>query len=478
MSNPLNLDIFFHPKSIAVVGTPSETPKGKWPGMYGCIVENGYTGTLYPINPKATEVGSRKAYPNLTSLPVVADLVILSVPAPFVPDILRECAATGHKNIHIFTAGFKETGEPEGLQLQEEIETIAREHELRVIGPNCMGVFVPKIKMATWVDPPDAIGRVAFLSQSGGHAQDFTNYGAKLGLGYSKVVSYGNALTLDAPDFLEYLAEDPDTDIIAMYLEGASDGRRLLETVRKVNQLKPVVILKAGLTESGTRAVASHTGSLAGKTHIWDAFFRQTGAIQVQSLQEMAHTVLALQHFKTAEGNGVAVLGVGGGVGVEAADACSRAGLGLPDLSDSVRQKLREYVGPAGNMIRNPIDAFVILLDFGLLSKTLDIISAEACFDMFILSIHLDWLFDIDAGAHLPRMTEYLIKTAHRHLNGKPLAVCWRTLRQNPKIEKQGLQFEKALLAAGIPVYRDLNQTAGALSRFTAYHQLKKQLCN
>ncbi len=341
-----------------------------------------------------------------------------------------------------------------------------------------MGVFVPKSKIGTWVDPPDAVGRVAFLSQSGGQAQVFTNFGAGLGLGYSKVVSYGNALTLDAPDFLEYLAEDPDTDIIAMYLEGASDGRRLLETVRKVNQLKPVVILKAGLTESGTKAVASHTGSLAGKTHIWDAFFRQTGAIQVQSLQEMAHTVLALSHLKNVGGNGVAVLGVGGGVGVEAADACSRAGLSLPDLSDSVLQKLRAYVGPAGNMIRNPIDAFIVLLDFGLLSKTLDIISAEACFDMFILSIHLDWVFDIDAGAHLPRMAEYLSKTAREHLNGKPLAVCWRTLRLNPNIKKQGLLFEKALLAAGVPVYRDLSQTAGALSRLTAYHQLKKQLCN
>ncbi len=478
MSKNPDLDHFFYPESIAVVGAPSETPQGRWPGIYGCIVDYGYSGRLYPINPKATEISGNKAYPDLSSLPESVDLVILSIPAVAVPETLKECARTGNKNIHIFTAGFKETDEPAGIRLQKEIEEIAGENDLRVIGPNCMGVFTPKSRLVTWVKPPEKVGRVAFLSQSGGNAQDFTNYGAKLGLGFSKVVSYGNALTLDAVDFLEYLADDPDTDIIAMYLEGVSDGRRLLETVREVNMLKPVVILKAGLTESGTRAVASHTGSIAGEIHIWEAFFKQSGAIRANSLQEMAQTVMALQYLDNVKGFGVAMLGAGGGIGVEAADACNRAGLQLPDLAPSTQQKLREFVGPAGNMIKNPIDAFIVLLNFQLLSKTLDMISAEDCFDMLIISLHLDWNYDIDDGAHINKLGSYLANTARKHMNGKPLAVCWRTSRLDPRIEAQGLILEKELLKAEIPVYRDLSQTAGALARLAKYHQLKRQLCN
>ncbi|MCP4752154.1 MAG: hypothetical protein GY866_14755 [Proteobacteria bacterium] len=473
-----DLDVVFHPKSIAVVGVPSKFDESGWPGIYGCLLKYGYPGRLYPVNPKVSEIGGKKAYPDLSSLPEPVDLVILSIPATAVPDTLKECATTNNKNVHIFTSGFKETGEPDGIRLQKEIETIAKDNHLRVIGPNCMGLYVPKSKVVTWIMAPKESGRVAFLSQSGGHAQDFTNYGAKLGLRFSKVVSYGNALTLDAGDFLEYLAEDPDTDIIAMYLEGVSDGRKLLKIVKEVNQVKPVVILKAGLTESGTRAVATHTGSMAGETHIWDAFFKQSGALQAYTLQDMAHTVLALQHLDKVQGPGVAVLGVGGGVGVEAADACSRAGLNLPDLAASTQQKLREFVAPAGNMIKNPIDAFIVLLNFQLLSKTLDIVSAEPNFDMIIVSLHLDWIYDTDQGPHIQRLASYLATTAGKHLNGKPLAVCWRSSRLDPKIEEQGLILEKELLNANVPVYRSLPETADALAKLTEYHQSQKHLYN
>lgn len=474
-----DLDPFFNPESIAVIGATSVKPQGRWPGMFGCIVEYGYSGRLYPINPKADEIQGWKAYPSISALPEPVDLVILSIPAPAVPETLRECAATGNRNIHIFTAGFKETGEPEGLRLHQEIEEIARENDLKVIGPNCMGVFVPGNRIATWVKPPESVGGVAFLSQSGGNAQDFANAGARLGLGYSKVVSYGNALTLDAPDFLTYLAEDPETEVIAMYLEGVTDGRRLLETVRAVNQVKPVVILKAGLTESGTRAVASHTGSMAGKSHIWEAFFRQSGAIQVSSLQEMAQVVLALQRLKRVTGNRVAILGAGGGVGVEAADACSRAGISLPALPETVQKKLREYVGPAGNMIKNPIDAFIVLLNFELLSRTLNTISSEPCFDMVIISVHLDWIYDIDDnGGYIDQFADYMSGTACKHMNGKPLVVCWRTSRLDSRIFEHGSRMEQIMLDGGLPVYRDLSQTAAALARLNRYSRLNAERWN
>ena len=314
------LERMFNPKSIAVVGAKKPNPKFRYKGMFGSIVDFGYKGRIYPINPNLTELDGFKAYPDLVSLPEPLDLVIVSVPAPIVPDVLRDCVTSGNKNIHIFTAGFKETGEPNGLKLQKEIEDIAFKNDLRVIGPNCMGICVPEIRIGTWHQPVSETGPVAFISQSGGHAQDFSNYAAEFGVGFSKIVSYGNALTLDSTDFLEYFAQDPKTEIITMYLEGIKDGRKLMNMVRKINKVKPIIIVKGGLTKSGTQAVASHTGSMAGDKHFWNAFFRQTGAVKAISLEDMAHTTLALLRLNETKGRGVTVLGTGGGVMVAISD--------------------------------------------------------------------------------------------------------------------------------------------------------------
>ena len=233
---------------------------------------------------------------------------------------LKDCAASGSKNVHIFSSGFKETGEPEGLRLQGQIEKIAAEGKLNVIGPNCMGLYVPKSRIVTWVAPPEESGPIAFITQSGGHAQDFTNYASThFGLYFSKVISYGNALTMDSTDFLEYLSHDEETKVIAMYLEGVKNGRKLLDLMTRINRKKPILLLKAGLTESGARAVSSHTGSMAGGEKIWNAVFKQSGAVRVSSLEEMANVAAAFINCGKSEGRRVAVIGTGGGIGVAAA---------------------------------------------------------------------------------------------------------------------------------------------------------------
>jgi acyl-CoA synthetase (NDP forming) len=229
------LDRMFLPRSIAVTGVPREMPPG-WPGLFGCMQDFGYPGRLYPINPKADEINGVKAYPSLAALPEKVDLVLVSVPAPFVPANLRECIATGHRDIHIFSAGFKETGEEEGIRLQQEIEQIAVEGGLNVIGPNCMGLYVPKSRITTWTSAEDNAGPVAFVSQSGGHAQDLTHYANQFNIGFSKVISYGNALTLDSTDFLAYLRNDEETQVICMYLEGVKDGQKLARLVTEINR--------------------------------------------------------------------------------------------------------------------------------------------------------------------------------------------------------------------------------------------------
>jgi len=468
------LEVMAHPRSIAVVGV-ARTQIGGFPGIYRCIRNFGFAGRLYPINPRADEIEGIKAYPTLTALPEPADLVVISVPAPAVPAALEDCIAAGCRNVHIFSSGFKETDEPEGIRLQAEVQQIAEAGGLNLIGPNCMGLYVPASRLVTWVSAPAPSGPVAMVSQSGGNAQDFTNYAADTyGLHFSKVFSYGNAVVLDSTDFLAYLAEDADTRIIAMYLEGVKDGRRLLEQVRAINREKPVVMVKGGVTESGARTVASHTGSLAGGVKIWRAFFRQTGAIQADSLEEMADVVLALRHLPPWQGRGLAILGTGGGIGVAAADSCAKAGLELPALTPDLMARLREIIPPAGNMIRNPIDAHLLLTDFDLLGPTLVRLAAEPDLNLFVLSLHLDWLFGLEQGAHVERLGHYIAGEARRHTNGKPLVVVWRQYQPQAAIQQTRMRLEKIFRDAGVPFYQGLDRAVTALSKVAAYHRFQR----
>lgn len=464
------LDVMTHPKSIAVVGV-ARTKLGGYPGIFGCIRNFGYPGRLYPINPNADEIDGIKAYPTLLDLPESVDLTILSVPAPKVPDALRDCIASGNKNVHIFTSGFKETGEEEGIRLQADVERIARENGLNIIGPNCMGIHVPSERLLTWVAAPEKSGPVAFISQSGGNSQDFSNYAANyFGVHFSKVISYGNAAVLDSTDLLSYLGQDDETRIIAMYIEGVKDGRKLLRLVTEINRHKPIVIMKGGLSESGARTVASHTGSLAGGEKIWRAFFKQSNAICVDSLAEMAEVVLALNHLPKVRGRGVAILGTGGGIGVAAADSCAKAGVNLPALPPELLQRLREFIPPAGNMIRNPIDAHILLVRLDLLGPVLRLISSHPDLDMFVISLHLDWLFGLEEGKHIERIGNYLADEVQQYTSGKPLAVVLRQYQANPAAEKCRVNLKNRLLDAGIPVYDGLDRAVSVLSKVAGYY--------
>ena len=464
------LDVMFHPKNIAVIGVSRTYDRG-WLGLMGCIQAFGYPGRLYPINPNADEINGLKAYTSLKDVPEPVDLVLVSLPAPFVPNALRDCVASGNKNIHIFTAGFKETGEDNGIRLQKEIEEISTNGGLHVIGPNCMGLYVPKSRIVTWRSADPKSGPVAFISQSGGNAQDLTHYSSKLGIHFSKVISYGNALSLDCTDFLEYLSSDEETEIITMYLEGIKDGPKLLRLIQEINKRKPVIIYKGGLTESGARAVASHTGSMAGGEYIWEALYRQSGAVKVVSLDEMADVLLAFLHLPPARGNRVGIIGTGGGIGVAATDTCSRAGLQVPILSEKTQQALREFVPVAGNSIRNPVDAHPAISDLNKLERALDILSGDPLIDLIIMSIHIDWLFDIKKGRYLRELARYIVSEARNHTSEKPFIVSLRRFRSDPGMERVEIYFRNLLYEGGVPVYDNLARAAISLSKFAAYHR-------
>jgi len=469
------LDVMTHARSVAVVGATRPEASG-FSGMFGCMRNFGYRGKLYPVNPKLDEIDGLKAYPNLTALPEPVDLVIISIPGPLVPDVLKECIATGNKNIHIFSSGFKETGEEEGIRLQQEIETIAREGGLRVIGPNCMGLYVPKNRLLTWESASTESGPVSLISQSGGNAQDFTNYLTdRYRVYFGKSISFGNALTLDSTDFLDYLAHDEETRIITLYLEGVKDGRLLRDLVTKINRRKPVIIYKSGLTESGARAVSSHTGSLAGGEKIWKAFFRQTGAVAVESLEEMADVAQAFHRLGKVRSRKTSVLGFGGGIGVSVADNCAKADLDLPAFSENLTRKLRKLIPPAGAMIRNPIDAVIAFIRLPLMGEVLDLVSQSGEIDNLIISVPFDWLFNkAPGGAYIETVASYLAGEGQKHMHGKPLIVVWRQYQPSAEIRKWIPVFEDILMSAGIPVYEGLPKAVFSLAKIAKYYEFQK----
>ncbi|MEE8174054.1 MAG: CoA-binding protein, partial [Dehalococcoidia bacterium] len=283
---PPGLEYIFHPRSIAVVGASTQ-PSGSAANIFiEPLLILDYPGAIYPINPKGGELLGLKIYPTLADVPGPVDLATICVPAPLVPQVMADCAHKGVKLAQIFTAGFSESGEA-GERLEAEIAAIARRGGVRVIGPNCMGIYCPGTGLSFNPYFPRDSGAVGFLSQSGANINDVVEPGVHRGLHFSKVVSYGNACDLNECDFLEYLAGDPETQIIAMYIEGTRDGQRFIKALSQATRAKPVIILKGGRTRGGSRATLSHTGSLAGDDAVWDALCRQMGVIQAYNVEEL-----------------------------------------------------------------------------------------------------------------------------------------------------------------------------------------------
>jgi len=291
--------------------------------------------------------------------------VISSVNARFVPQLLEDCIRKGVRVLHLFTAGFTETGDAERAKMEQTVVSRAREAGIRLIGPNCMGLYVPDSRLAMMNGQIAESGPVGMVSQSGMNAGEFVRYATPRGIRCSKVISFGNGADLKAADFFDYLADDEQTEIIVAYLEGIQDGPRLAQAIRKAGAKKPVAILKSGRTESGSRAASSHTASLAGSLQIFDSLCRQAGAIRVESLEELVDTAVAFQFVKKLNGPRIVVVGGGGGASVLAADDLDAAGLQLPPLLPETQEALAKVTHEAGTSIRNPIDTTSMWDDAG-----------------------------------------------------------------------------------------------------------------
>jgi len=380
------LEEIIHPQSIAVVGA-SDKPNSQGYGFTYHLLNCGYRGKIYPVNPKYSDILGCKAYSNLGEIPGPVDYVISCVPAPEVINLLDECSQKTVKAVHLYTARFSETGHREAAALEEKVLRKARKWGIRLIGPNCMGLYYPEEGISFAYDLPREPGAAGVISQTGGGAAIFVNIASMRGIRFSKVISYGNALDLNESDYLDYFSQDPKTKIIVMYVEGVKDGQRFFNSLRRAASEKPVIIAKGGRGKSGTKAAASHTASLAGSTTTWETAVAQAGAISARNFEEMADLAVSFYFLPPIPGPRVGITGGGGGPSVLAADECEEAGLEVVPLPNEIREVLRTKAPAIWDWVGNPVDVS-ILGGFGFTGiDMLEMMAKSKHFDLLIGNI-------------------------------------------------------------------------------------------
>ena len=348
------LEAFVAPKSVAVIGASRDPTKLGY-GVLSNIIKSGFKGKVYPINPNAEEILGLKCYPSILSVPDEVDLAVIVIPAHLVLQAAEECGKKGVKGLIVISAGFKEVGK-EGLEREKKLVEIARRYGFRVLGPNVLGLIDTVIPLnASFAASMALPGSIAFMSQSGALCTSVLDMSLVEGIGFSRFVSLGNKADLNEVDFLELWEEDPNTRVIAAYLEGVADGQRFLETARRVTRTKPILAIKAGTTGAGARAVSSHTGTLAGSERAYEAAFKQSGIIRARSVQDLFDLAIGFARQPLLEKNAIAIITNAGGPGIMAVDACERAGLGVASLSPETMAFLRENLPPAASIL-NPVD--------------------------------------------------------------------------------------------------------------------------
>ncbi|MDR2873300.1 MAG: acetate--CoA ligase family protein [Methanobrevibacter sp.] len=348
------LNKMFNPNSVAIIGASNSEEKVGYI-VVDNIVKEGYKGKIYPINPNSSEIQGIKAYKNIKYLPEVPDFAVISIPSPFVNKTLEECGEVGVKNITVITAGFKEIG-GEGVKLEEEMISILEKHDINLIGPNSLGTInthTPLNSSFSQMMPPK--GNIAFVSQSGAMMVAIIDWSITAGIGFSKVISLGNKAGVSEIELLKFLADDDDTAVVIAYLESISEDDNFINTLRKVSDKKPIIILKSGSSESGAAAAASHTGALAGSDVAFDTAFRQSGIFRVTTMNELFDVALAFSMCPIPTGRNLAIITNAGGGGVVSVDAMERHGLNLVQFDEKTTAKLKKAIPDEGSA-KNPID--------------------------------------------------------------------------------------------------------------------------
>jgi acetyl coenzyme A synthetase (ADP forming)-like protein len=348
------LETLFSPRSVAVVGA-SRTEGKLGYAVLSNIIQSGFSGDIYPINPKADEVLDLVCYASLDQVEDEIDLAVIVIPAQFVLEVLETCGKRGVGSVIVISAGFRETGH-EGLMAEHKIAELARQYKMRVVGPNCLGVIDTLAPMnASFAVGMPRQGQIAFMSQSGALCTSVLDIALAQDIGFSRFVSLGNKADLNEIDFLQAWAEDPQSKVVMAYLEGIANGSHFIEVARQLTKNKPIIAIKSGSTSAGSRAVSSHTGTLAGSERAYEAAFKQAGVIRAGSVGDLFDLSVALAYQPLPRNERVAIITNAGGPGIMATDAIERCGLSLASLSSGTMDELRQAL-PSAASVLNPVD--------------------------------------------------------------------------------------------------------------------------
>ena len=454
---------FFYPRSVAVIGA-SRDPQSIGYRILEALVSQRFNGPVYPVNPRARVVGSIPAYPSVLAIPEPVDLAVITVPRDQVLGVVDECGQKGVRALVVITAGFAETG-PEGARLQRELVQRARGWGMRVVGPNCLGLIHthPDVRLnASFspVFPPP--GRVAMLSQSGALGLAILQYASDMGLGLSGFVSVGNKADVSGNDLLQYWEDDPNTDLILLYLESFGNPRRFARLARRVGRRKPILAVKAGRTAAGRRAASSHTAALAASDTAVEALFRQAGVIRAQTLEEMFDVAALLANQPLPAGPRVAVVTNAGGPGILATDALAGHGLELPETSPELRRQLAGWL-PAAASLQNPIDMLAAATP-DQYRRTVEAVLRDDGFDALLVIFIPVGLADTEGVAAAVREG---VAAARAAGVAKPVLACF--------MSAAGLRTPLSLERERIPSYRFPEAAALALARAWEYSRWRSR---
>ena len=455
-----NLDSVFNPSSIAVIGASRE------PNKIGHVivknfVDGGFGGKIYPINPNAEKILGLRSYKSVLDIKGSVDSAVIAVPAAAVANVLEECGKKGIRGVVLITGGFAEVGK---IDEEKKIAAIAEKYGIALIGPNCMGVLTPATRVDSVFLPiyklgRPRVGKIAFISQSGAVGGCIVDLAARAGIGMSKFVSYGNAAVVNECDLLEYLANDKETEIIIVYLEGVRDGKRFLEVARKITPKKPIVVIKAGKSAAGAEAAKSHTGSLAGAAEAYKAAFHQARIIEAETLEQLFDFAKIFDQ-PLPRGKRVGIITNGGGMGVLATDSLEVEGLTLAKLSDETNATLKLSLPSYAN-VRNPLD-IIGDADSHRYELAINAMMKDDNVDIILLII-LFQTAAIDSG-----VVNIAIRASD--LKQKPIiAVC--TGGEYTDMHKRIME------SYGVPTYASPSSAMRSIARFMEYagHKAKKE---
>lgn len=463
-SNAVSFNALFAPSTIAVVGASATSVSGG-NRFIRHLKAFGYVGRIFPIHPSATEIEGMPAFSSVSAAPETIDYAYVAVSAPQVPPLLRSFA--GRVRVaQVMSSGFSESSG--GHELEHELVRAAREANVRVIGPNCLGVYSPRGRVTFTERTTDEAGSVGIVCQSGGLGVDIIRRGQNKGVRFSGLVTVGNCADVRPYELLEYFLASPETLVIGMYLEGAGDGRKLFEILRAAKAKKPIVILKGGRTGQGRRAAASHTGALAGSDNGWKALSAQTGAVLVDELDTFLDALLAFQSLppRDVAAKRAVLFGNGGGASVLGTDALARAGFDVAPFEAGVAAKLQALKLPAGSSVLNPIDlpAGALQQDEGRAAEAIfEAIADAGGTDVLVMHVNMTVVLSFRHVDMLGNLMDAVLRVKSRDRSGMHVVLVLRS-DGDPDIEGPKREYRRRAVAAGLPVFDELTSAAEALA--------------